>query len=200
MRTGTLLGAFVVLALAAPAAAQAPDERAAAQALADAVKRVNAADSAVGEDHDPDDGLDAPRCRRELFRIPPRRQDDLRAFALRDEFRKGADALRSAVAAFRTDLANAQTRDPVLISGRAAWRRAAKSYAALPPRGDVCDDLAAWRRAGYPLRTVRAARAEYRTVIAATGRGFQRKIAAAADRMRELGISEQDAKVFEGDG
>jgi hypothetical protein len=71
---------------------------------------------------------------------------------------------------------------------------------ALPPRGDVCADLASWRRAGYPLRTVRAATAEYRSIFAAFGRGFQRKSAAAADRMRELGVSEEDAKVFEGDG
>ena len=71
---------------------------------------------------------------------------------------------------------------------------------ALPPRGDVCADLAAWRRDGYPLRTVRAAAAEYRSIFAAFGRGFQRKVAAAADRMRELGVSEEDAKRFEGDG
>ena len=71
---------------------------------------------------------------------------------------------------------------------------------ALPPRGDVCADLAAWRRAGYPLRAVRAATTEYRSIFAASGRGFQRKSAAAADRMRELGVSDEDAKVFEGDG
>src|SRR3954471_11014528 len=89
MRTGTVLAAFVLLVLTAPAMAQAPDERAAAQALADAVIRLEAADRAVEEDHDPDDGLDAPRCRHELFRIPPRRQGNLRPFALRDEIRKG---------------------------------------------------------------------------------------------------------------
>ena len=67
---------------------------------------------------------------------------------------------------------------------------------ALPPRGDVCGDLAAWRRDGYPLRTVRAAEAEYRSIFAASGRGFQRKSAAAADRMRELGVSRDDADAF----
>jgi hypothetical protein len=194
------VAALFALTVAAPAAAQAPDERAAAQALADAVQRVNAVDREIGEDHDPDDGLEAPRCEREIYRIPPRRQDDLRAFAIRDEFRKAGDALEPALAAFRTEIASAQTLDPLLISGRAAWRRIAKAYMALPPRGDVCADLAAWRRDGYPLRTVRAAAAEYRSIFAAFGRGFQRKVAAAADRMRELGVSEQDAKAFEGDG
>ncbi len=203
MHTKTLLATILAALVAAPvAAAQAPagDERAAAQALADAVERLNAADTAIGEDHDPDDGLDAPRCRGEIFRIPPRHQDALRAFALRDGFRQSGDALEPALAAFRTEIANAQTRDPVLISGRAAWRRIAKAYMALPPRGAVCADLAAWRRDGYPLRTVRAAAAEYRSIFAAFGRGFGRKVAAAADRMRELGISEEDAKRFEGDG
>ena len=194
------LAALAVSAPAVTAQTPPPDERVAAQALADAVQRVDAADRAIGEDHDPGDGLDAPQCRGELFRIPPLRQDDLRAFALRDEFRQAGDALEPALAAFRTELANAQTRDPALIRGRAAWRRLAKAYMALPPRGDVCADLAAWRRDGYPLRTVRAAAAEYRSVFTAFGRGFQRKVAAAADRMRELGVSEQDAKAFEGDG
>ena len=200
MRTRTLLAAFVVLVFAAPATAQAPDERTAAQALADAVKRVNAADEQIGEDRDPDDGLDAPRCRRELLAFRRGARTISAPSRSGDELRKSGDALESALARLRTDLANAQTRDPLLISGRAAWRRAAKAYTALPPRGDVCADLAAWRRAGYPLSTVRAARAECRTVFAASGRGFERKIAAAADRMRELGISEKDAKVFEGDG
>ena len=203
MRTTTLLATIIAVLVAAPAAAaQAPagDERAAAQALADAVERLNAADREIGEDNVPDDGLDAPQCRRELFRIPPRRQDALRAFALRDEFRQSGDALEPALAAFRTELANAQTSDPALIRGRAAWRRLAKAYMALPPRGDVCADLAAWRRDGYPLRTVRAAAAEYRSIFVAFGRGFQRKVAAAADRMRELGVSDEDAKRFEGDG
>jgi hypothetical protein len=201
VRLLTLLVA-ACLALPAAAAAQAPppDERAAAQAMADAAKRLVTAANEIDEDQEPDDGLDAPRCRRELFRIPLHRQDAVRAFALRDEFREAGEAIEPALAAFRTEIANVQTRDRALISGRAAWRRLAKAYMALPPRGDVCRDLAAWRRDGYPLRTVRAATAEYRTIFAASGRGFQRKAAVAADRMRELGVSEQDAKVFEDQG
>jgi hypothetical protein len=193
------LALLVLALLPATAAAQVPppDERAAAQGLADAVQRLINEAAAVPEDQDPDDGLDAPHCRRELFRIPPRREGAVRAFALRDELREAGDAIEPALASFRTEIANVQTRDPALISGRAAWRRLARAYMALPPRGDVCADLAAWRRAGYPLRTVRAATAEYRSVFAASGRGLERKSARAADRMRELGVSEEDAKAFE---
>ncbi|NUT55495.1 MAG: hypothetical protein HOQ03_05885, partial [Thermoleophilia bacterium] len=71
MRLLLLLAALALLP-AATASAQTPppDERAAAQALADAAERLIAADRELGEDHDPDDGLDAPRCQRELYRIP----------------------------------------------------------------------------------------------------------------------------------
>jgi hypothetical protein len=195
---------LVIAALAfapAVAAGQAPpDERAAAQALADAVERINEADSATEEGYSTDDDLDSRRCRRELFRIPVRREKYLRALVLAEELRHSADQLRDALATFRSDLASAVTRDPALISGRAAWRRLAKAYAALPPGGDLCADLVAWRRMGYDLATIRRAQVQYRAVFAAWGRGFQRKIAAAADRMRELGVSEEDAQRFEGDG
>ena len=197
--SGAALAVLFALMLAEPAAAQAPppDERAAAQAMADAVQRLINEAEAVPEDRNPDDGLDAPRCARELYRIPPRRQDAVRAFALRDELREAGDAIEPALTSFRTEIGSVQTRDPALISGRAAWRRLAKAYTALRPRGDVCADLAAWRREGYPLRTVRAATTEYRAVFAASGRGLERKSAAAADRMRELGVSEEDAQAFE---
>jgi hypothetical protein len=197
MRALLLIAFFVYV----PAAtAQAPDERVAAQALADAVQRLDEADRATEDQGDGGTSFASRRCRRELFSIPRRRQADLRAFVLVQELRHAAEPLKAALQRFRDDLAAAMTQDPLLISGRAAWRRLAKAYMALPPGGNVCDDLAAWRRKGYDRGTVRAAQTEYRTVFAASGRGWQRKIAAAADRMRELGVSEQDAKAFEGDG
>ena len=192
---------LVIAALAfAPAAAlaQAPDERAAAQAMADAAKRLLAADSATEDSYDPSAAFESRRCRRELYRIPARRQGDIRALFLSEELRHGADPLRDALLRFRNEIAAAVTQDRALISGRAAWRRLAKAFGALPAGGDPCEDVAAWRRTGYDRATIRRARAEYRSVYAAWGRGFERKTAAAADRMRELGISEEDAQVFEG--
>jgi hypothetical protein len=190
---------IVALAFAPAAAAQAPDERSAAQAMVEALKRLNAVDRATEDAYRPDAAFESRRCRRELFRIPARRQDDIRALFLSEELRHAADKLRDALLRFRDELAAAVTQDRALISGRAAWRRLAKAYGALPAGGDLCEDVKAWRRTGYDRATIRRAQAEYRPVFAAFGRGMQRKIAAAADRMRELGISEQDAKVFEGD-
>ena len=69
----------------------------------------------------------------------------------------------------------------------------------LPRPTDLCGELAAWRRSGYDPAVARAARVDYRRIRAASGPGYQRKIAAAADRMRALGVSEQDAQRFEGD-
>jgi hypothetical protein len=200
MRALLVLAALAFAPAIASAQVPPPDERAAAQALADAVERLEEVDRATEEDADDvSRDLESRRCLREVFRIPARRQDDLRALLLVQEFRHGADVLRDALARFRNEIAAANTQDPALISGRAAYRRLAKAYMALPAGGDVCDDLAAWRRTVYDRATIRRAQAEYRTVFAASGRGFQRKIAAAADRMRALGISEQDASRFEGD-
>src|SRR5215217_1110179 len=87
LRCPTMRALLVLAALAfAPAVASAqvppPDERAAAQALADE------ADRATEEDADDiSRDLESRRCRRELFRIPARRQDELRALVLAEELR-----------------------------------------------------------------------------------------------------------------
>jgi Ni/Co efflux regulator RcnB len=200
MRTRTLLAIAIAALCAAPAAAQAPDELAAAQALADAADRLDDTEYDTPSTYDSERVLDSRRCRRELRRVPERRSSGAGALVRRQEFRHDSDRLDPILMRFRSELAAAITRDPALISGRAAWRRAAKAYMALPPGGDICADLAAWRRAGYDRATIRAARDEIRAVFAAFGRGFGRKIGAAADRMRELGVSDADARRFEGDG
>lgn len=197
MRAALLIAVF--FAFVPAAVAQAPDERVAAQALADAVQRLDAADRATENQDDIDDALRTPRCRRELRRSAHHQRGAIALLRVQ-EFRHISDRLRDGLAQMRTDLANAVTADPVLISGRAAWRRLAKAAMALPAGEDVCGYLAAWRRRGYDRASVRRARAEYAALRAASGRGWQRKIAAAADRMRELGVSEQAAKAFEGDG
>ena len=198
MRTGTLIAMVVAALTAAPfAAAQgpAPDEHAAAQALADAVAHMDAAwpdNSPTGQQL-----LDTPRCRREVRRLGPRRLTAANDLVLRQVLRQESKRLEPVLGPFRSELAAPATRDPALLSGRAAWRRFAKAYMALPRPVDLCAELGAWRRGGYDPAVARRARTDYRRIRAVSGAGFQRKIAAAADRMRALGITEADARRFE---
>jgi hypothetical protein len=197
MRTRTLLALAIAVMTAAPASAQVPDERAAAQGLADAVAHMDAAwpdNSPTGQQL-----LDEPRCRREIRRLHPRVLTEANDLVLRQVLRQEAKRVEPVLRQFRSELAGPFTRDRALISGRAAWRRFAKAYMGLPRPTDLCGELAAWRRDGYDPAVPRAARVDYRRIRAASGPGFQRKVAAAADRMRALGVSEQDAQVFESD-
>jgi hypothetical protein len=132
-------------------------------------------------------------------RLSPRRLTAANDLVLRQVLRQESKRLESVLVPVLRELAAAATRDPALLSGRAAWRRFAKAYMALPRPVDLCAELAAWRRGGYDPAVPRAARVDYRRIRAASGAGFGRKIAAAADRMRELGVAEADAQRFEAD-
>ena len=190
-----LLCALVVLALLpSTEAAQtpAPDERAAAQAFAGAAKRLVDAADAVDEYPSWFEGC------RALRREPPDRHDEA-ATAFLDGLlvRDLIDKLKPAVQQARSDLANAHTADPVLISGRAAVRHIGRALAAFPAgEADPCAAYEAFVRAGYPRGPVREARALERRLDGLATRGTVRKIVAAADRMIELGVSREDAEAF----
>lgn len=154
-------------------------------------------------DHDTDPVVYSRRCRREfrrLRRLPDVYSRRLYVLVRREALRHDAEAMEPAFARFRSEIAQVVTHDAALISGRAAWRRIAKAHQALPPGRDFCAEVTAWRRRGYDMATIHAAYAEFHTIVAAFGPGPSRKVAAAADRMRELGVSEQLANRFEGDG
>ena len=106
--------------------------------------------------------------------------------------------LREDLGRLRTDLANVQTGDPALLSGRAAWRQIARAFMALPAGGDSCAEIRAWLRDGAPRSEGREARAEVEA-IERLARRFERKVDAAADRMIELGVPEQQADTFRDD-
>ena len=198
-----MLGLLLLLLGAAPAAAQGPppDERAAAQAFADAGSRFTRAWDGLDEEDPVDAALEEPGCERVLREAPDRRAGVVGVqIILGFAIRTFADRIKPAFAQFRTDLANILTRDPALISGRAAMRRIGRAYAALPPAGDLCADLRAWRKAGYPRAAGRRAMSEIDHLLGAITRGALRKISAAADRMRALGVSPEQADAWEGDG
>ena len=184
----------LVLLLPATAAAQTPppDERAAAQALADAATRLIRTADGLEED------LGWIGDCRALEREPPaRRQSDATAYAEGLIQRDYLDRLRPAVGQFRSDIANAQTADPVLISGRASARRIARAVAAIPAgEADPCAAYEAYVKAGYPRGPAREARAIERRLTEIATRGMKRKIVAAAARMVELGVSRADVRDF----
>jgi len=197
MRAVRLLTLIIAAGLLVPAAASAqtppPDERAAAQALADAAKRLVA--TADGLE---DDAVWLDECEALDEEPPARRRDAASDYASGLELRFYVDGLRPALMRFRTEIAAAQTADPVLRSGRAAGRRIARTLAAVIPAGeaDPCVAYEAYARAGYPEGPARTARALDRRLEEIATARTRRKIRTAADRMRQLGLSRADALAF----
>ena len=187
------LAVLLALLLAPVAAAQEPqlDEPAAALAMAEAAKRLSTA-----IDDLPDRPSPVRGCAREWRGVSERRFDGALALLERHTVRSLAGALRADLARLRTELANARTRDPALLSGRAAYRRFARHWMAMPRAGDFCAEVRAWQRAGMPKAPVRQAKAETRRFWQVGGREFERKSRAAARRMIELGVPQELAEEF----
>ena len=197
MRAVRLLTLVIAAGLLVPAAASAqtppPDERVAAQALADAAKRlVEAADA------QDDDAVWLDTCEALDKEPPARRRSAATDYVDGLAQRFFVDGLRPALMRFRTEIAAAQTADPVLRSGRAAGRRIARTADEVIPAGeaDPCAAYEAYARAGYPEGPARAARALDRRLEEIATARTRRKIHAAAERMRELGVSRADARAF----
>ncbi len=191
-----VVAALLLLPAAAPAQTPPPDERAAAQALADAATRFQAAIETLGEE--PDTAWIDP-CEKAFDRIPEARQEAAFVIAFSHSVRRTFAQFSEPLRSFRSELANVATADPALISGRAAVRQLGRRIDALPAPGRFCAELRAWKRADYPRATVRKAEAALREAAAAVSRGILRKLAAAAMRMRELGVSKQGAEAFSGE-
>lgn len=198
MRTVKIAYPFLLLlALLAPATASAqtppPDERAAARAFAGAAGRFT-------------DAIEAPTERLfEFFDHPQRRAPGCPAIARKH--RQGALLITlynnnlvfardvtPATRTYRSELAAVATADPVLMSGRAAWRANGRSLEAVPEPEDLCAKLAAWRRAGYPRSTVRRTMRYLESLGASTSVG--RRLEAAARRLISLGVPREEARLF----
>ncbi len=198
MRLALALPAVVAALLLLPAAAPAqapPDERAAAQAYADAAKRFQAAIEPLAEE----DTAWIDACEKAFDRIPGAYEEDAIMIAFSHGLRLALAQFSEPLRSFRSALANVVTADPALISGRAAVRQLGRRIDALPAPGRFCAELRAWKRAGYPRATVRKAEAELNEAAGAFSRGIVRKLVATAMRMRELGVSKQGAEAFAGE-
>jgi len=140
------------------------------------------------------------RCGRGFAKLPEARQEAASWLAFAYGVRLAVYRMTPAMRQFRTDLANVPTLDPALIAGRAAVRRLGRAWAAVPPPESLCRQLRAWRRAGCPRSTTRAAESQLHELFDAFSPAIARRFEAAGLRMRELGVSREDAERFGGEG
>src|SRR3954470_12613009 len=187
------------------AAAQAPDERAAAREFSYAAYRLRVAVKArLPEIERAASITRSPVCRAALGGGTPAQQRkhvddlvgvlvDLLAGAM---FAPVTEQLRS----FQAELDRVPTADPALRSGRAAWRRSVALYVQvrpLPP--DLCAQLGRWRTAGYAVDARPALQpTAVRRILDGSGT-VDAKLHIAAARMVALGVSQGQARRFAGD-
>jgi hypothetical protein len=198
-RLAPALAAAALLAAAAQASAQAPDERADARAFADAALRHRAA---VAEAFRMEEARRTPAgrpCRPD--RVPRRHRRDATKLMATAGYGALGRLLGPALLEFSLALHAVDTADPVLRSGRTAWRRMRRLLArmAARPAVDLCAELRRWARAGYePIAAVRDARRAWRVLRAFDGNGFERRVHRAAARLRRLGVPRDESYAFTG--
>jgi hypothetical protein len=199
-----LLCALALAAVPATASAQTPpDERANARAFADVgiqlMSDIDAAGAAL------DDAFTIPSCKsdRRINRATEGQQErafELIAGQLLGQFgRATAPAFDRANAA----LAAVPTADPALIDGRTAWRQVATVYGTFAKLRHVrlCIELRNYVRHDFkPTRAMRRTAKALRKLSRMDLEGMDDKLAAASDRLVELGIPKDEAAPFNGLG
>ncbi len=192
--------ATAVFSIAAlPAVAQPPpaDDRAAAREFSYAAYRLRVAVKATVPEIDR--RLAAVDCFDELDSFPDRVEDELADLVAAAYVDALIGPSVPAFERFVAELARVPVADPALRSGRAAWRRRAADLAALAPvPADLCAQIARWRKAGY-ARSARPALDTGPIERLAEADTRDRKLAAAARRLRELGVARGTAERFTGD-
>jgi hypothetical protein len=182
-------------------ATQAPDERAAARAFADAFARYFAAVEGLPQ---PVEGPARmrPCVERVHRRIAEHHWGELLAFAsVEDDHRPFARQVHPILMRLSTELHAVQTGDLALRGGRTTIRRVRRGFAAILalPRTNVCAEVRRWVRNDFEptpaLRRIRRATAERRRV--AEGEDTERRVAAMVARMRELGIPASELEWFD---
>jgi hypothetical protein len=203
-----LAPALLVLAiLPATAAAQAPDERANARALADIAARTNAEIDAElsGFELPFNEGGTPQQCKssRRLDRATDRQQE--RAETLVDGQIIGVfgRAITPFFARAVADMQAVPTADPALRSGRTGWRRVHRLYTAVArlPHVRICIELRDYVRNDFtPTPAMRRAARVQRRFESLSLDDIQRRLDRAVKRMIELGVPADVAAEFAGGG
>jgi hypothetical protein len=199
-----LLCTLALAAVPATASAQAPtDERANARAFADVgiqlMSDIDAAGTAL------DDSYTLPNCKsdRRIDRATEGQQ--ARAFELILGQLLGQFGRATAPAFDRANaaLAAVPTADPALVDGRTAWRQVANVYATFGKLRHVrlCIELRNYVRHDFkPTRAMRRTAKAMRKISRMDLDGLEGKLAAATDRLVELGVPKDEAAPFNGLG
>lgn len=208
IRRPLLASLLSAAAFAAPAAAQAAPpssaDRAAAREFAAATARFEAAarlqKDAVAARVKP---LVGPGCFGPSLadeRLPKRATDPLATAFLVGVLDGLVTPLRPAFDGFVAELGRVSTHDRVLRSGRAAWRTSVRQIASLPAApADLCAQIAAWRAAGYPAASAPRFDVAGLGMVSRSSGGIDRKLRAAARRLRALGVPRAQAQRFTGE-
>jgi hypothetical protein len=201
VRRAALPAVLIALAVAPTAPAQAPDERAAAREFSFAAYRLRVA--ILAQEVAIDDkllnvtleALGDDRCDRADDAAPGIRGIEVLLIDILLAFAPAYDPIRPALDTFLAQLEAIPTNDTALRGGRAGWRTEIDIIRRLPSTPDPCAALQAWQRTGFdedrapiPIDVLTNPAAE-----AAAG-----KVAAAARRMRQLGVGATAAKRFRG--
>ena len=143
------------------------------------------------------DALADPRCDRVENAAPGLTAILVLAVELVLDITPAYDPVRPALDAFLAQIEQIPTADPALRSGRAGWRSEIQFIRQLQSSEDPCGKLQAWRRAKFAPEAspVNLDAFDDPGLNAAEG-----KIAKAARRMQELGVSAGTAHRFTGDG
>ncbi|HEX5781826.1 MAG TPA: hypothetical protein VFX80_07880 [Solirubrobacteraceae bacterium] len=202
MRRQLALLTLVVAVFPATAAAQTPvDDRTAARLFADAALRAQPEVAAASQQ------LEALGKTVECNVSVPRRQR-ARVSELNNSLHFAQTiagftrTVGPVLARASNELHGVQTTDASLRSGRTGWRRLRRTYAgfAALPAADVCAQVRAYVRNGYrhTPETRRAMRA-FHAMMAWDTRDVDRRMAAAVERLVELGIPASEADAFDGE-
>lgn len=198
------MGVAIVLAIPVPAAAQAPpDEVAAARAFADSALRFRAALTPLEQRYEDVSRARLPRCFRQLLRrVPERRVDSVLLLPLANFYGEIGRLLGPALTRFSMELHGVQTADPALRAGRTAWRRMRRLFRALAAIApiDVCAETRRFVAGGFQLTPGIRRRLRLRALIRRDPvHDFDRRVARAQRRLRELGVPPEQAQAFADD-
>jgi hypothetical protein len=149
------------------------------------------------------EAVDFDRCERALERKPPPKREADRfgllfaAVILQPTFGPTKPVLQQIV----DDLDAIPTRDPILRSGRAAWRSVVGLVSRFPTVDKPCEQIEAWANAGWRA----SARPDFdfegfeKLLEEGDDKALERKLDRAARRLRQLGVSKGAAERFAGE-